>query len=101
MNSDAAGKRIKLPITDSNTLESDISEVTDEREHFSIGEQSNPYAAKCSYKTGMYEVKEVSNESDNDESEELAPITPAQFNPIPKNQADLFKALPKLGMNGK
>ena len=101
MNSDAASKRIRLPITDSNTLDSDISEVTDEREHFSIGEQSNPYAAKCSYKTGIYEVEEVSNESDNDDSEELAPITPAQFNPIPLNQTDLFKAVPKLGKNRK
>ena len=85
MSSEAAGKKIRLPLSDSNTLESDISEITDDREHFSIGEQSNPYAAKCSHRTGIYEVEEVSNESDNDDSEELAPITPAQFNPMHKN----------------
>ena len=87
MSSDAAGKKlsIRLPLSDSNTLESDFSEITDDREHFSIGEQSNPYAAKCSHRTGIYEVEEVSNESDNDDSEELAPITPAQFNPMHKN----------------
>lgn len=85
MSSEAAGKKIRLPLSDSNTLESDFSEVTDDREHFSVGEQSNPYAAKCSHRTGIYEVEEVSNESDNDDSEELAPITPAQFNPQHKN----------------
>ena len=85
MSSEAASKKIRLPLSDSNTLESDFSEVTDDREHFSIGEQSNPYAAKCSHRTGIYEVEEVSNESDNDDSEELAPITPAQFNPMHKN----------------
>ena len=85
MSSEAAGKKIRLPLSDSNTLESDISEITDDREHFSIGEQSNPYAAKCSHRTGIYEVEEVSNESDNDDSEEIAPITPAQFNPMHKN----------------
>ena len=85
MSSEAAGKKIRLPLSDSNTLESDVSEITDDREHFSIGEQSNPYAAKCSHRTGIYKVEEVSNESDNDDSEELAPITPAQFNPMHKN----------------
>ena len=85
ISSEATGKKIRLPLSDSNTLESDISEITDDREHFSIGEQSNPYAAKCSHRTGIYEVEEVSNESDNDDSEELAPITPAQFNPMHKN----------------
>ena len=92
MSSDAAGKKlsIRLPLSDSNTLESDFSEITDDREHFSIGEQSNPYAAKCSHRTGIYEVEEVSNESDNDDSEELAPITPAQFNPVHKNQNENF-----------
>ena len=82
MSSDTAGKKIRLPLTDSNTLDSDFSEVTDEREHFSIGEQSNPYAAKCSHRTGIYEVEEVSNESDNDDSDEIPPVTPAQFNPV-------------------
>ena len=90
MSSEAAGKKIRLPLSDSNTLESDFSEVTDDREHFSVGEQSNPYAAKCSHRTGIYEVEEVSNESDNDDSEELAPITPAQFNPVHKNQNENF-----------
>ena len=90
MSSEAAGKKIRLPLSDSNTIESDFSEVTDDREHFSVGEQSNPYAAKCSHRTGIYEVEEVSNESDNDDSEELAPITPAQFNPVHKNQNENF-----------
>ena len=39
MSSEAAGKKIRLPLSDSNTLESDISEITDDREHFSIIKQ--------------------------------------------------------------
>ena len=69
-------RKISLPLSEQLRCESDISEVDDHTvEYPSIGEQSNPYAAKSAYKkTGIYEVEEASNESDH--SDGNSPKTP-------------------------
>ena len=87
ISSDGVQSKIRLPLAENQRCSSDPSEFTDDREYFSIGEQSNPYAAKGNKKTGIYEVEEVSNESDHDESSDSGlPKTPARFSPTSEHQ---------------